>query len=398
VSRRWQFRTRIGRGAPAGTLPVDAPVRILFITEFFPDGDRGGVTGGVECRCWYVVKNLSAGFHASVLANLTDGSRWDYASAGSLPRRLVFLLKTVTQGLRADFDLVEGTNLVTFPVAWLLGWLRAKPVVFWYPDVLIGSWGTTSRALGWLGGSVERLTLRLPGVHYIAISEATAAKLRERGVPDASIAVVPCGFDPGLVIEARSQEEPQESRLCVVARLVPYKRTDLAIRLVASLADEYPEVTLTVVGRGPELDRLRALARGLGVGHRVEFTGYLRDHLDVLSAIARSSVYVMPTEMEGFGISLAEAMALNVAAVTTNLPVLREVTDEWRGARPFRKGDLADLTQQVATLLDDAEARTELGRQAADVAQRYTWGEVTRRTEAVYRRALGRDAEIQESL
>ncbi len=375
-----------------------APVRLLVITEFFPDWERGGITGGVECRCWYLAKNLSDRFDMSVLANMTDGSQWDYASAGSLPRRALFLVKTLVRGLRTEFDLVEGTNLVTYPVAWLVGRLRGRPVVFWYPDVLIGTRFTRSRAVSWLGEAVERLILRLPVSRFIAISEATAAKLRARGVPPSKVTVVPCGFDPQLVDSVRMGGEPEPFRLCVVARLVPYKRTDLAIQLVSSLRNRHPDVSLTIVGRGPEWERLHGLAASLCVEDRVQFTGYVREHVDVLGIIARSSLFIMPSEVEGFGIALAEAMALGVPYVASHLPVVKEVTDGGRGGRLFRTGDLADLARHVDELLADPESRMELGKVGREVAQRYRWHEVGRQTEDVYIQVLASHAEIQESL
>ena len=55
----------------------------------------------------------------------------------------------------------------------------------------------------------------------------------------------------------------------VVGRLVPYKRVDLVLQALARLRAAWPDLELVVIGRGPEHDRLAALARELGPGRRV---------------------------------------------------------------------------------------------------------------------------------
>ncbi len=311
-------------------------MRILLITEYLPASDQVEITGGVEAYAHYVGGHLRDDHDVTILSRPTDGSVWDAASVASLPGRLLFLLRALVRGLRTPADVVIGTTYVVHPIAWLVGKLRRRPVVFWYPDVLLGTWraGGFGRVAGVIGELAERVILRLPVDRYLAISQSTADKLAAHGVDPARITVIPCGFDQATV-DAVTPEPGGEDRITVVTRLVPYKRVDLAVRALPGL----PELHLVVIGQGPEHDRLTALAAELGVADRVELRGFVARHTDVLATIAGSRAFVSASEVEGFGIVVAEAMALGTPYAVSDIPAHREVTDGGRGGALFPPGE-----------------------------------------------------------
>lgn len=357
-------------------------MRILILTEYLPISDRGEITGGVEAYCHYVGKHLrDDGHEVQFISRPTDGSVWEHASVLSIPKRLWFLLRALAQGLRADADVVMGTTYVVHPIAWVVAKLRRRPVVFWYPDVLIGTWqgGHFGRVAGTVGEIAERLLLKLPVDRYIAISESTAGKLEAQGISRTRIAVVPCGFDPALL--ASIEAEPAAGRrIASVGRLVGYKRNDVVIRAFARLAATRPDLELVIVGQGPELDQLRALASDLGVADRVELRGFVDQHAKVLAMVAGATAFVSASEIEGFGIVLVEAMALGVPYVASDIPAFREVTAGGVGGALFHPGDDRDLADKLAPIIDDDPSRRRLAAEGARHAQRYGWAEVAAET------------------
>jgi glycosyltransferase involved in cell wall biosynthesis len=314
-------------------------VRVLLVTEFFPDESSTGITGGVEARCFYLQRHLEADHDVQVLARFTDGTRWDFADIRSVPRRLAFLVGVVRKGLRAEADIVDASNVLVFPAAWVIARIKRKPIVFWYPDVLIGDWRSGMFGAGLIGEAVERIALRLPVQGYIAISEATARKLIAHGISKDQISVVPCGFEPSIVASAVAEPPPKTHTVCVVSRLVPYKRVDLVLDAVARLVPEHPDISLLVIGRGPEKDRLVDQAAGLGIADRVTFLGYVPSHQDVIRHIASAEIYVSASEIEGFGISVVEAMAVGTPYVVSRIDAFHEVTHGGQGGLLFAPGD-----------------------------------------------------------
>jgi glycosyltransferase involved in cell wall biosynthesis len=356
-------------------------MHILIVNEYLPSSDDGEITGGVEAYCHYVGRRLARDHDVRLLSRATSGGVWDAATLASLPGRIWFLVKALASGMRGDVDVVVGTTYVVHPIAWLIGFLRRKPVVFWYADVLIGEWrnGQFGRIEGWIGELSERLILQLPVARYIAISHSTAAKLVANGVPASRITVVPCGFDPATVA-AVVPERPARRRITTVGRLVPYKRVDVVLRAVARLSATRSDVELVVIGQGPESDALHKLAVELGIAHLVDFRGFVARHRDVLAAVAGSHACASASEIEGFGIVVVEAMALGVPYAVTDIPAFSEVTGDGVGGALFPPGDDEALAAALDACLEPGPGRDRLVEDGRRRAARYTWDAVAAET------------------
>ena len=215
-------------------------MRILIISEYLPASARVEITGGVEAYVHYVTAHLRRDHDVQVLARQTDGSVWDPASVRSLPGRLWFLVRAFITGVRASADVVVTTTYVVHPLGWLVAKLRRRPVVFWYADVLIGSWrnGQFGGSAGVIGELTERFPPRLPVDRFIAISESTAAKLVNHGISADRISVVPCGYEPS-VLDAIEPRNNGVQYLVSVGRLVRYKRVDVGLQAMAILAPAF---------------------------------------------------------------------------------------------------------------------------------------------------------------
>lgn len=355
-------------------------MRILLITEYLPASDQAEITGGVEAYAHYVGGHLRRSHEVTVLSRPTDGTVWDEASLTSIPGRLWYLVRALIQGLRAPADVVVATTYVVHPIAWLVAKLRRRPIVFWYPDVLIGTWrnGQFGRLAGIVGEVAERVILRLPVDRYIAISRSTADKLVTHGIDPDRITVVPCGYDPATV-ESVVPETSSSPYLAVVGRLVPYKRVDLVIRALHLLRDSHPDLHLVVIGQGPERERLGALVEELQLVDRVELRGFVARHTDVLAAVAGAAVFVSASEIEGFGIVVAEAMALGTPYAVTDIPAYREVTDGGQGGALFAIGDAAALAAAIASVASPG-ARADSVDAASRIASRYRWDTIAATT------------------
>lgn len=363
-------------------------MRILMFTEFFPVNEDAPITGGIEARCHYIVQLLRGRHEIEVAAKLSDGSVWEYASMSSVPKRLLFLSRLLVQGLRSDADLIEGTNHVVFPVAWAVALLRRRPVVFWYADVLLGSWSRDFGPAGLIGEVVERLILRLPVSRYIAISASTKRKLVANGVPAERVDVIPCGHDPALVAAVTAEAPAPVYTICVVGRLVGYKGVDLVLEAATTVARRHPGLRVLIIGRGPDLDRLRDLAVSLGIADRVDFRGFVPAHIDVLRLMASSRLVVSASTVEGFGIVLVEAMSLGIPYVATDIDAFREFQGRGEAGLLFGRGDADDLASKIERLLDDPDLYASCAAEGRRAALDYTWQQVASETEVLYQEVV----------
>ena len=163
------------------------------------------------------------------------------------------------------------------------------------------------------------------------------------------------------------------------------KRVDLVLRIFAAARVARPELRLVRVGG--ELTREQAeLARELGIEDAVLTLPFV-DRPTLAAVYRRAALVLMPSEVEGFGLPVIEALMCGTPVVASGLPVLREVGGDAAVYRPV--GDVPAWRDTVLELLREREVAPALWneRRAAGVkqAERFTWSEYARKMVEVYR-------------
>ena len=219
----------------------------------------------------------------------------------------------------------------------------------------------------------------------------------------AQIVVIPCGVDlthfrPIPQAPARaSLGLPQGDRLILfVGRIEPLKGIDTLLRamprVVEGLSRDGERAHVVVIGgdvdRDPsrmtaEMARLHALRDALGLRGLVTFLGARSQEVLPLYYSA-ADVVVVPSHYESFGMVALEAMACGTPVIASRVgglayTVRHEVTGLHVPAR-----DPGALAEELIRLLSDESLRARLGRQARQVACRYSWDAVAGRVLAVY--------------
>ena len=174
--------------------------------------------------------------------------------------------------------------------------------------------------------------------------------------------------------------------MLTVARLVPHKGQDSAIRALAALHAEFPDLRYVLVGEGDDEPRLMDLARELGVADRIVFAGLLPDH-ELAEAYATATIYVGLSRIdreinaEGFGISFLEASASGIPAVAGDSGGVRSAVRDRETGIVVPPTNIAAIAAAIASLLRDDSLRSAMGRAGrAAVETHYNWDRVARDT------------------
>ncbi len=177
--------------------------------------------------------------------------------------------------------------------------------------------------------------------------------------------------------------------LVTVGHLIARRRHADVLRALAVLGPRHPALRYSIVGEGPERVALEGLAVRLGIAERVDFHGQLSPD-QAIDEARRSTLFVMPSTEEAFGVAYIEAMAGGVPAIgCRGEPGPEEIAAAGDGMVLVPPGDIERLTQRIDELLSDPQRLREAGQRArATVAANFTWERCGRQTVAAYEHAL----------
>jgi glycosyltransferase involved in cell wall biosynthesis len=225
--------------------------------------------------------------------------------------------------------------------------------------------------------AAEKVVVPSPSVAQVAQDWADVPERKIVIIPNAIDLPRPSGtgyqpVDHGLVAHATN-------RVGFIGRLDPVKRIPDLLAAVAKL----PAVSLDLWGEGSYRPVVEATIARLGLADRVKLHGAIASPHE---ALQQMDVLVLPSEAEGFGLVLIEAMAAGVPVVATNVAGIRDVVRDQQTGLLVPARDPAALAHAIEQVLSDSSLRsrlTEAGRR--EVQAKYTWDRVL----PIYRLLLG---------
>ena len=251
------------------------------------------------------------------------------------------------------------------------------------PKSLLEGFSAKGRLFEGIRNIVRGISERMPSVRrtirnarvVLATTELSALRIKRIRGTDGDVLL--CG-ESALTNRERTELDVGHTEhdgivFCGLGRLVPLKRYDLAVKAFAKA--DIPGSRLRLIGGGPEERRLRFLADSLGVGSRVQITGFV-PRVEALHELAFCDVLLHPSTHDSGGWACIEGMA-------AGLPV---VCLDWGGpgaqvteATGFRI-QVADEDSVVAGMADamrclgDAEMRTRMSRACKEaVRNTFNW-------------------------
>jgi len=216
---------------------------------------------------------------------------------------------------------------------------------------------------------------------FHAISESTRDDLMHRGVPRERIEVIHPGIDAERFRPDPGLDRAQPPSFLYVGRLRRYKGVEVALRALALARVRRPDLRLDVAGVGGDRTRLERLAASLGLGQAVRFHGFI-DEATKLRLLRTSWANLFPSPKEGWGITVMEAAACGTPSLASDSPGLRDSVRDGETGYLVPHGDAAALARRMLELVDDPALVARLGRQARAHAERWSWDDAARATEA----------------
>jgi glycosyltransferase involved in cell wall biosynthesis len=240
------------------------------------------------------------------------------------------------------------------------------------------------RANGFLLG---RMSLRWP--RMLAANSAAAIRTAVAlGVPPDRLALLPNVVDTSHFFPG-SPSGGRTVRLLAAGRLVPQKRMDRFLSLVATLRRNGEPVRGVIAGDGPLMGELRASAAGLGLSaDAIEFRGVVPD----LAPLYREAdIFVLSSDHEGTPNVVLEAMSAGLPVIASRVGGVEDLIRDGETGLLAPTGDGPALLQAAAKLTRSSEARRRIGACArAFVEARHSPAALQLHLCRLYGRALAR--------
>jgi glycosyltransferase involved in cell wall biosynthesis len=244
----------------------------------------------------------------------------------------------------------------------------------------------------------ERLSIAI-STATLTVNQAMRDRLVELGVPGSKVSVVINSpslkrFDP-TAYTRRPFREDGPLRLVYTGGLTPTYEVDVAVRAVATIARERPDldVRFDIYGRGDTEPLLRDLATQLGIADRVAFHGRIPID-DVPAVVAAADIGIAPTRRDRFtDLSLStkvyEYAAMGKPVVATRLPLV-ERTFPTGTVAAYEPGDPGAMAAAIEGLADDPLAREAAVARTAIIVEAAAWEHESQGYVALVERLIAR--------
>ena len=225
--------------------------------------------------------------------------------------------------------------------------------------------------------------------HLTTVSQNAATDIaKDFDIERSRLRVIEVGVDIDLFSPQPEVERHPDRLIATVSSSSPMKGLNVLLDAFAALHRERPSLTLTVVGRDGHPDTQKKL-KTLNLNGAVRFTGWVTSE-EIATTYAQSTIAIVPSLYEGFGLPAAEAMACGVPVVSTHAGALPEVigTDGSAGVL-VAPGEVAAMVAPIRELLDSPERRLAMGAVGRSrVESLFTWRRSARRTAELYQEAI----------
>lgn len=356
----------------------------LLVTRFRPHFLGGGekqahLLAGELARRGHQVTVLTRRFDPSLPAEEKQGGlrilRFSDSPAVALAQVLAWLWRH-----RGEVDIVHAHqgNLPAF-TAGLARWGTGVPAVV----TLFGGGLSNDFADAMRGGlryaaPLYRFALRRID-RFVAKSEEALREVEARGLPGVRIgnAAAPEDFAAGRRVASTARRGA-----VAVARLDAFKDFPTVFEAWRLLKQRGIREPLTVVGDGPDRERLQALARGMGLEGAVVWAGAQRE---VRPFLERARVLVHSSVGEGMPNAVLEAMTAGLPVAVSRVGALASMVKDGREGFVVSPGDARGLARRLEWIFRHAGAAEAMGRRAREKARKaFSLREIADRYERLY--------------
>ncbi len=285
-------------------------------------------------------------------------------------------------GLTERFDVIHANDWLTYPAGLLLKQITGKPLIC---HIHATEFDRSGEHINQQVYDIERAGFA-GADRVIAVSRLTKAIVHKRyNVANEKIDVVYNGVAQHEVHPPKGAAIESEDRIVLfLGRITMQKGPEYFIQAAKRVLEKEDKVKFVVAGSGDMAVRMIEHAAGIGIGHKVLFTGFLRGR-DVDRVYQMADCYVMPSVSEPFGIAPLEAMRNDVPVIVSKQSGVSEVLTH---ALKVDFWDTDEMANKIVAVLRYPPLGQTLREHGRFELRGLTWDGAAEKCVKVYGRAL----------
>jgi len=287
--------------------------------------------------------------------------------------------------LKADYDLIDNASFAYFNCfsTKLVSAIKRKPLIFtwhqYFGDYLLGYFGKFKGAIAM---SLERLSTKLTK-NNLAVSNNVKSELIKRNIKENQIKVIYNGADTNLIKSIKAKNKKYD--LIYVGRLNYQKNLTLLINAVNLLKKDFPKIKVCIIGGGNEDDNLKKLTENYKLKNNLDFLGEIKEKNKIFKLLKSSKIFVLPSLLEGFPLTIIEANASGIPVITTKTKYNN--TSEY--IKNNENGLIAnpnpeDFSNAIKTLLNNKAKLKAMSKTSIKKAKPFDWDKIAQEQEEYY--------------
>lgn len=205
--------------------------------------------------------------------------------------------------------------------------------------------------------------------YILTLSEFAKSTLVAYGIDQKKIRVVSLGYNPAIFLPKNYENNPLDTaaplRLIYTGTFTKRKGVHLLLQAIRELA--LPNVSLTMIG--PVLDGQELFEDYKGLFKHHDFM----HHKELVKHLHQSDVYVFPSLLDSWAMTVVEAMACGLPAIVTENTGAKDAVEDGKSGFVIPIADIAALKSKILFFYENREELQRMGQNAVQSAQRFQW-------------------------
>ena len=170
--------------------------------------------------------------------------------------------------------------------------------------------------------------------------------------------------------------------IIAMGKLTKQKGFEYLIKAFAIVSEQYPTIKMSILGTGPDEQKLKNLARELEVYDKIFFAGF---QINPYAYLKNSGFFVLSSLWEGFPNALLEAMACGLPVISTDCPSgPSEIIEQGKNGLLVPTANEDALAKAIIEIIDNDTLRNQLARESRKTIMNFIPEKIVREYEKIF--------------